>query len=239
MFDEKRFTDIADAFFRKDGMPACDDEATGTLLIVPSEIKTAVLLSAPHAVEHLRDGKPKFAEPDTAALAIMLGEELGCPVIINVLGKEDPNYHEESPYCDRAVSAIKEHGLKLALDMHESAPNRAYSFAVGTGYGKNVFGKIEIAETFARALTEHGFDNVEIDLYPYAGSKERTVASSLRREARVPAIQLEINSKFFMEGKDRDPKRVYEALFTAVCAALMTADIVSGIPPKTSAQSGS
>lgn len=235
MFDEKRFYAISDAFYNKTGTFAPDDEETGSLLIIPETIKTPALLSAPHAVELTRDDKLKYAESDTAALAILMGEELGCPAIINVLGKEDPNYHEQSPYCDRAVDLIKEKKLMFALDLHESAASRPYSFVVGTGYGKNVFGKIEIAEAFAAVLKEFGFEGVEIDLPPYGGSKERTVASSLRREANIPAIQLEINLKFFAEGTDRDPERVYSSLCKALSTVLASCTaIVSGMEPNAS-----
>lgn len=198
----------------KDSLPPARQKTCAHVYEPPeTDERLPILLSAPHAVAHLREGSKKFAEPDSGALVLMLARDLGCCAIVNVTGTEDPNFYMESPYCDLAGDIIEEHGLLFCLDLHESAPTRPFSFAIGSGNGQNVLGCGWLPGLLKDELAEAGFEEVEIDIHPYAGAKERTVSSTVRREHSTPSMQLEMNSGLFIPNVPRYcPEKVFFAL---------------------------
>ena len=78
--------------------------------------KGKIIVSAPHSVEQTRQGKKKYAEPQTGAIAKLLHDNLGIPVIYKTKNcGDDANFDEASPYKDALVDYIKENISKIKI----------------------------------------------------------------------------------------------------------------------------
>src|SRR5438874_12607349 len=68
-----------------------------------------VVISAPHAVIHYRNGKKKLNEPYTGALALQLHERTGANAIISArTTEEDPNWDKTGLYKARLKELAQE-----------------------------------------------------------------------------------------------------------------------------------
>ena len=213
MFDESKFFAISKKFvFEPETLPMNQPEAR-CHLILPKKIQTPIIVSAPHAVEHIRDGNKKFAEADTAALVFFLVQELKCAGIVNIDGQYDPNFDEDKPYCDVMEEIISNFNLISCLDIHESSPKCSYSFAIGTGYGANVNDDANIAPALQDICERLDVHDAVIDMHPYASAGKNRVATTINRRCGIPAIQLETNSGFFFETDPRfAPELAYKVI---------------------------
>ncbi len=178
------------------------------------EGKGSVIVSAPHSVTQTRDGKIKYAEPETGVLAVLLHDKTGCHVIYKTKNnKDDANYDENSDYKNFLIDYIKKRKeIKFLLDLHQMSPTRENLFCIGTGYGKNLCNNFNIVDNIVNKLNHYGFDNITIDK-PFAASYKNTVSSMISRECEIPCIQLEINCKLVCESfKDYCFEKVVLAL---------------------------
>lgn len=180
-----------------------------------------VLLSAPHQVEHGREGTIKQAEPDTGRLARCLNERIGCPIIYRCGGSlEDPNYDEASAYRDRIVRFVEEKGIKVVLDLHEMAARHQSMVEIGTGHGRNIDDRDDLLAVVRRAFESHGIEPVTVDtVFPAAGFFR--VSSDVARRSPACCFQIEMNVRMF--GFDACP-----SAFEAVCGSLEEAVIRLG-----------
>ena len=213
MFDATEFFEISNTFMSTPERLSANCPESGCLLLLEDKLEVPVMISAPHAIAHIREGKKKYAEPDTAALAISLVPELKCAGLINIDGNRDPNFDKDKPFCDVMEEVIKKHDLRAVLDLHESDPNRSYSFAVGTGFGANINDDPEIAPALLAICEKHGVQNAVADLPPYAAIGEDRIATTMNRRCGVPAVQLEINCGYLTED---DPKYAPEKVYNVV-----------------------
>ena len=84
------------------------------------DAKRKVMVSAPHAVTQIREGKEKYAEPETGKMAEILYERYDIPCIIKVNNHgDDANYDIESDYRDALESYINAHSVEVLLDLHQ------------------------------------------------------------------------------------------------------------------------
>lgn len=156
-----------------------------------------VMLSAPHAVEHTRNGQLRYPEPQTAYLSRKLHESLDCPYICKTENQEDDaNYDRHSPYKETLVEYIRAHDIKLLIDLHQMAGFRPEQICLGTGRYVNV-NDGELVEYCKQAFEAQGITNVTVDR-PFAASYPYTVSSYIHNKCGVPALQIEINSNLLM-----------------------------------------
>ena len=156
------------------------------------------MFSAPHCLPQRRDGKTKFAEPETGVLALLLHDSLNCPIIYSTSEIGDANYDMEHPYKQVLISYLNEHNdVKLLIDLHQLSPSRSTLIDIGTGEGNNLCGKDEIASMVSSAFKKRNFSDVEID-YPFKSSKPYTISSFISKCCNIPCIQVEINSRLVM-----------------------------------------
>ncbi len=160
-----------------------------------------VMLSAPHAVEHTRNGQLRYPEPQTAYLARRLHESLDCPYICKTHNQEDDaNYDCFSPYREKLAEYIDAHDIRLLIDLHQMAGFRPERICLGTGRYVNV-PDIEFADCCKQAFEAQGITNVTVDR-PFAASYPYTVSSYIHNKCGIPALQIEINSNLLMEDSE-------------------------------------
>ncbi len=159
-----------------------------------------VMLSAPHAVEHVREGKVRYQEPQTADLAKALHARLDCPIIYKTANEgDDANYDAVSPYKQVLAEYIREKDIQLLLDLHQMAGFRQEQICIGTGRFANISDKCFV-ERCVEIFQAKGLKHVSVDA-PFAATYPYTVSSQIHRECGVPCIQIEVNSNLLMEGQ--------------------------------------
>ena len=94
----------------------------------------AVMVSAPHSVSQTRAGRIKQAEPQTGALALLLRENLKCPVICKTANSgDDANFDMVSSYKTALAEYIKNNEIAFLLDLHQLSQKREIAIDIGTG----------------------------------------------------------------------------------------------------------
>ncbi len=189
-----------------------------------------VLLSAPHAVNHFRNGEIKYADIYTGGIATFLQEETACHLICAANSKTyDPNFDQfgQNPYQQALLPYIKEHAIRLVLDLHGASYSREYAVEIGTGLRKaDAHSKGTASLDERKALTQedpnlgeyHFLDEVTQLLLTrrleeagcektavwknrvFAASGETRIAKVVANRCHIPAMQLEINRLF----RDKD-----------------------------------
>ena len=96
-----------------------------------------VLISVPHAVPHMRDGRQKSDEVNTDVLGMILQEHVGCHLFVNAGVEGDPNYDESNLYRDKIVEYAKTHGVAFVIDLHGASAAR-----LGVESGKGAWGNL-------------------------------------------------------------------------------------------------
>lgn len=169
-----------------------------------------VMLSAPHAVEHVREGKVRYPEPQTADLAQTLHARLDCPIIYKTANEgDDANYDEVSPYKQVLAEYIRRKGIELLLDLHQMAGFRQEQICIGTGRFANIGDKCFV-ERCVEIFQAKGLEHVSVD-NPFAASYPYTVSSYIHRECGIPCVQVEINSNLLMEGQKEYARAAVES----------------------------
>ena len=183
--------DLALAYFT-------DVEHAASFELLPGD--GATMLSAPHAVLQTRNGAVKCAERFTGMLCRLLHEKIHCPVIYKTRHlRDDANFDFASEYRDALCQYIREAGIGFVLDLHQMKPERETEICIGTGYGANLRGNTNLPETVADCFREQGIMRITVDT-PFAASNPNTVSATVAALCRVPAIQLEMNTRLLMSG---------------------------------------
>jgi len=160
------------------------------------------MISAPHATLQTRNGSIKCAERFTGMLCKLMHERIDCPVIYKTRHlRDDANHDPVSDYRDALCRYVKQRDIRLVLDLHQVKPERKVDVCIGTGFGRNLLGHTELVEQIADALRGRGIKNIAVDV-PYAAINPNTVSATVASRCRVPAVQLEINTRLLMNGYD-------------------------------------
>ena len=162
----------------------------------------SVMFSAPHAVLQTRNGTNKAAERYSGILCKILNEEYKYPVIYKTRHlMDDANYDEISDYREALCRFLKKNTIRYLIDLHQLNPDREMDICVGTGYGKNIFGKRELVDIVRDCFLPNGIRNITVD-DPFPAANPHSVCATVAQCCDIPAIRLEINSKLLIQGSD-------------------------------------
>jgi hypothetical protein len=155
----------------------------------------SVMVSAPHAVEQLRDGRRKYAEPYTGVLARFLHDSTGCPVIFKTKNiKDDANHDEHSPYRDAIAQYVRENAIAYLIDLHQMSAERALGIDLGTGHGENIKADPQLLEETVNAFKAWGFEDITVEKH-FPAVYPNTVSAATARDCGIACIQIEFNTK--------------------------------------------
>ena len=137
--------------------------------------KHPVLLSAPHACCHLRDGAIKMAEEYTAAMACLVARLTGCSAIFTThQSSEDPNWQPGGEYKNAIREMVESKGIKFLIDIHGMTNRHHIGVAIGTINGR-ACRSVDIIEPFE----DEGFQTTQAQtLPPMLTAKEGVPVSS-------------------------------------------------------------
>ncbi|GAC1394774.1 MAG: hypothetical protein NVS4B11_23020 [Ktedonobacteraceae bacterium] len=178
-----------------------------------------LLVSAPHAVVHYRDGKKKLHESYTGALALQLHERTGVSAIIYAhTTDEDPNWDTTGLYKTKLKELVKDVSLPpyFVLDLHGLSRTVQRDAIIGTANGKALMGLDCVLVKLKEALESDGLKNIAVDEV-FSGAGHNTITSYTYRELKIPAMQLEIGADW--RNPASAPKK-YVQLFSALCSAI-------------------
>lgn len=154
-----------------------------------------IIVSVPHAVRHMRDGKSKSPELYTGAIGSLLHEQTGVHLLAKcATDEEDPNYSLKSAYRDKLETIVKEHNIQLVIDLHGAKESHPFSIDVGTGNQKTL--SRETFELFCSTVNQtenHSFIITENHTF---FAKPNTVTQDLHKRTNIETMQLEINRKY-------------------------------------------
>ncbi|MCR5845078.1 MAG: hypothetical protein K6G78_00700 [bacterium] len=180
------------------------------IMEIPGEVP--IMVSAPHAVTHVRDGATYPSEDCTGPLALVLQELTGCHAMVQArFDGRDPNWDalEDSPYKQRLLAVVRERGIKLVLDIHGMVGLGKPAVEIGTNDGATCLAMPEVERLVYEQLSEDLAEFSERYGAPVvlngmrAARRANTVAQTVVRECSdVAAVQIELSTRF------RVPSRV-------------------------------
>ncbi|MFD2442597.1 hypothetical protein ACFSO7_01105 [Bacillus sp. CGMCC 1.16607] len=168
--------------------------------VLPYSLKLGkhnILISAPHAVNHIRENRVKKADIYTGTIAsiVQLHTNAFC-IYSNRISEEDPNYITGGQYKEAIKGICNQFGIDLILDIHGADLNREFDIDLGTIYGKSISnGKVD---SIKNIFNNNGINNVKVNEV-FSASHPGTITYFSKNSLNVSAIQIEIN-RFF-----RDP----------------------------------
>lgn len=161
-----------------------------------------VLISAPHTVKQLREGKTKSEDSYTGAMIKTLQKTTGAHIIYKTSTNGDENYTTEETEYRKALSEIvKNNNVRIVFDLHGMARSRLSDIDIGTGniYHINLLKQNFILPTITSSLLD---TNATINKY-FFGGKPYTISTYASQRLGVPAVQLEINKEFRSEDGEK------------------------------------
>lgn len=99
------------------------------------EGKVPIMLSAPHSVNHFRNGKIKYCDLFTGSICLYLQKVTGCHLIYALnQSSSDANFdsEENSSYKRALKKYIKENNIKILFDIHGCDKEKECAVEIGT-----------------------------------------------------------------------------------------------------------
>lgn len=160
-----------------------------------------ILISAPHATFHTRDGVRKYPEILTGSIGYWLHEKLGCHLVttlseVNFDGNWDNA--EDCTYKQFLTHYTKDESIKLLIDIHGCHASESTAVEIGTsGDNSSLCGKDFIVDYFADKLSlmKDCYDKVNVNKY-FCGNKPNSVTRYVSKSTNVPCLQLVINDYY-------------------------------------------
>jgi hypothetical protein len=159
-----------------------------------------VLISAPHGAHHWRENRWKAQDSFTAALAHVLAEHTGAHALYTVRRiRPDPNYDDDCDYKRTLAGLLRNHTIRLVLDLHGMRFDRQFGIALGTIDSRSC-PDYEAGIIQAFTAQKFGMENVFLDrlaLNPLAyrgGARQHTVTRFVWEQCRINAAQIELNA---------------------------------------------
>lgn len=179
--------------------------------------KIPILLSAPHSVEQMREGKIKYAESRTAPILQLLHEKNGCFATFKTMNfNDDANYDDKNYYKEELVNLVEKYNIKLLIDLHIMAPKREHNIDIGTGNGANIFNRQDLLKILERNFEFNSIEKVEID-HIFNAVYKNTVSATISHICNIPCFQVEINWRLLDEKTEENKlTNIINALNTSI-----------------------
>jgi len=195
-------------------------------VIEASSPSVRVLVLAPHATSHMRQGKLQQADSGTGSLAEMLHQLAGVPVIATTYeSPSDPNYYDDNEFKKAVADLVGRIKPAVVLDLHASHWYRPYDVDLGTMHGTSVKGQGVLIRELGERLKAEGLSNVSQDYFAADTNQTDTKWVS---NLGFPAMQCEISISWLLSGEpDTDAtnvnwgQRLNEHRFAQVLQALV------------------
>ena len=175
--------------------------------------KIPILISAPHSVRQIRNGKIKGKDIYTGPIAIVLQQETNCHCIYKTKNNnDDANYDiENNTYKEEILKIIKQNNIKLLLDIHGASDEHGFEVDIATGERENLNGNEKALEILVEVLKKHNIGNIEIDKV-FIAKSIHTICKTIAEKTSIPCIEIEIAKKFRDINNFSNISKIIEAL---------------------------
>lgn len=159
--------------------------------------KIPVIISAPHCVTQIREGKIKQAEGETGAIVQILAKLTDCYAIYKTYNNnDDANYDIiENSYKEELKNIINSNDIKLLIDFHGAKNENNFDVEIGTDNGININHNYEIINCLKECLKESGIQDIRVD-EKFRASTRHTICKYIFESTNIACIQLEITGKY-------------------------------------------
>ena len=171
-----------------------------------------VLITAPHAEEHKRKGQFKQAERTTGQIATFLSEQYNCHALLtNGRQDHDPSFDaycpltlNTCPFKDKIDAIIKQHGIRLVIDLHLLRQDRPFLFVIGTNDELTTLGYAFLTPLLKSKLAHIAAEDLCLvnPEFGYSARHKAAIARYVSGKHFVPSIQLEINTSLCQEWQE-------------------------------------
>lgn len=160
-----------------------------------------VLISAPHGVTQVRNGKHKVAEIGSLAVALQLQKETKSLMIAKTKNCfDDANWDELSPYKQKVLELVRRNNIRYVIDFHGLATKREMDVNLGTHLGHNIETNTGIFDDLIWQLRKNKFV-VTID-NPFAGGSKTIAGNTKNTFEDIWTLQIEINARLTNSAKN-------------------------------------
>ena len=154
-----------------------------------------LLVSAPHAVRHVRHKKIKPSDEFTGSMAYLLNEITSChSLAVAKLYGGDPNFDSPCIYKDFIGSLKAQNRFKLVIDLHGASREHDFAVDIGTMNGVSLLGQNTYSDVLRKCLLNYDVMPISENRFTISGNK--TITAHASKNLGIPALQLEINKKF-------------------------------------------
>ncbi len=178
-----------------------------------------ILLSAPHSVNHIRDGRLKYADMFTGSITKIMHELTGCHIVYKTKNDgTDPNYdsiEEDNDYKNTLIKIVKENNIKLFIDLHGTIESRDIDIDIGSNYGDSLNGFNALPEIIMLICHKHGLTNIGINKI-FNADGANNISKNVGELGKIPSLQLEINRKY------RDYEESFDTYYCLINALYKT-----------------
>lgn len=183
----------------------CDGELNKGNYFTIIDGTSKIMFSAPHAVNHYRDGSVKWADINTGVIVKALHDICDVPIIYtNAFAEGDAMIDEVSEYKEVLACYVRQHSIKALIDVHGRALSSPLGIEFGTRDDDNslLLGKDFILDSFWKSFDKHlELQGKVIDRnIKFRARTPGTVGNYIWRTCNIPCMQIEINKLF------RDPE---------------------------------
>ncbi|MBN8209836.1 N-formylglutamate amidohydrolase [Bacillus sp. NTK071] len=165
-----------------------------------------ILISAPHATKHWRNGRVKSADIYTGSIALLLYQLTGCHVMVKTKIGEDPNYVVGGEYKEILSEFCRTHSIHTIIDLHGASSEHSFDIEMGSNFGESL--SDDKARRIAQVFQNHRF-KVALN-GTFAASHKGTITNYVSQELGIDAVQLEINKEY------RNPRNELELFLKMV-----------------------
>jgi hypothetical protein len=155
-------------------------EPTPGLFEITGSTRPHIVITAPHATNHERDGALKVADRGTGGLAILLAQLTGCTALVALNTPGDANYDEGHPLKERLAKLRP----AVVIDLHGMRSRAESDVDLGTGTGP-------VPSPVVAALT--GSD-LRVTTNEVFDAMRPTTVTSFAQAVGIPAVQVEIGA---------------------------------------------
>lgn len=161
------------------------------------EGKIPVLLSAPHSVRQLREGKIKGKDRYTGVITIELAKQTNSFAIYKTYNNQDDASYdiENNEYKEKVLELINKHNIKVFLDIHGAKDTDEFDVDIGTDEKRNLNGKTQILENLIKNLNEKGITKIGIDK-KFKACTMHTLTKKIASSTNIACMQIEITRKY-------------------------------------------
>jgi hypothetical protein len=154
-----------------------------------------IMLSSPHSVSQIRNGKTKIGEYRTGLIVKEINRINNNSVIYKTKNlNDDANYDSKCKFKNRLLEYLNSNkDIKMIIDLHISSDKKEYDIDIGTGNGNNICHRQDVLELMVNKLKSI-YTNTYVD-NTFPASYKHTVSSTVSRILNIPSFQIEVNWK--------------------------------------------